>query len=159
MILPYPSRWRVTAWGALLALGAGGAFADDDARIRPLNHSAWRQECSACHVAYPPQLLPAASWRAIMNGLDQHFGADASLDPQQRADILRFLETNAGRGSMGGRPLLRITETRWFIHEHSEELPANIWSRPHVKSPTNCIACHTAADRGDYGERTLRLPQ
>lgn len=74
---------------------------------------------------------------------------------------MRFLETNAGpgRGSTGGKPLLRITETRWFIYEHSEELPANIWSRPSVKSPANCIACHTAADRGDYSEQTLRLPR
>ena len=161
MVLLYPSRWWVAALGAMLALAAGGAFADDDVRIRPPNHAAWRQECGTCHVAYPPQLLPAVSWRAIMNGLDRHFGTDASFDPQQRADILRFLETNAGRGrgSTGGKPRLRITETRWFIHEHSEELPANIWRRPSVKSPANCIACHTAADRGDYSERTLRLPK
>lgn len=161
MILPGPSRRRVAAWGTILALAAHGAFADDDPRIRALNHAAWRQECGACHVAYPPQLLPAASWRAIMNGLDRHFGADAALDPQQRADILRFLETNAGqgRGSTGGKPTLRITETGWFIHEHAEEPPAHMWSHPSVKSPANCIACHTAADRGDYGERTLRVPK
>ena len=162
MISPYRIHWLVAASGAILTLAASGAFADeDDAHIRPLNHAAWQQECSACHVAYPPQLLPVRSWRAIMDSLDQHFGTDASLDPQQRADILRFLEANAGQGSAskGGKPLLRITETRWFIHEHSEELPADIWSRPSVKSPANCIACHTAAGRGDYGERTLRLPK
>ena len=163
MNLLYRIHWRATAVGAILALTAGGAFAedDDDRRIRPLNHAAWQQECGACHVAYPPQLLPARSWRAIMEGLDQHFGTDASLGPQQRADILRFLEANAGpgRAARDGKPLLRVTETRWFIHEHSEELPANIWNRPSVKSPANCIACHMAADRGDYSERTLRLPR
>lgn len=157
--------WRIAVAGCLLLLAAP-IWADDDEederRIRPLNHAAWRQECSACHMAYPPQLLPASSWRAIMQGLDQHFGTDASLDPQQQADILRFLETNAGgpgRPSTDGKPLLRITETRWFVHEHSEELPATIWNRPSVKSPANCMACHTAADRGDYGERTLRVPK
>lgn len=163
MNLLYRIHWRATAAGAILVLTTGGAFAedDDDRRIRPLNHAAWRQECGACHVAYPPQLLPARSWRAIMAGLDQHFGTDASLDPQQHADILRFLEANAGpgRAAKDGKPLLRITETRWFIHEHSEELPANIWNRPSVKSPANCVACHTAADRGDYSEQTLRMPR
>lgn len=153
-------RWVVVVAGlsAILVLTANGVYADPS--IRPLNHPAWRQECSACHVAYPPQMLSSPSWRAIMNGLDRHFGADASLDAQARADILRFLERNAGPGEMpvGGKPPLRITETRWFIHEHGEDLPASIWKQPEVKSPANCIACHTAADRGDYSERTLRLP-
>lgn len=155
------SRRLIAAFAMVSALVVGVAWADDDQRIRPLNHAAWRQECGACHIAYPPQLLPAVSWRAIMNGLDRHFGVDAALDPQQRADILRFLEANAGRGggSLDGKPPLRITETRWFVHEHSEELPAGIWRRPEVKSPANCVACHVAADRGDYGGRTLRLPK
>ena len=158
MILPL-SRHHATSLGAILVLVASGVAADE--RIRPLNHPAWQQECGACHVAYPPQLLSAPSWRAIMNGLDQHFGTDARLDPQAHADMLRFLVQNAGRGKtpVRSQPPLRITETRWFIHEHSEELPAWIWKRSDVKSPANCTACHTAADRGDYSERTLRLPK
>ncbi|MFZ1642303.1 MAG: diheme cytochrome c [Candidatus Contendobacter sp.] len=153
-------RVAAAAWlGAILVLVTNGVYADPP--IRPLDHPVWRQECSACHVAYPPQLLSAPSWRAIMNGLDRHFGADARLDSQARADILRFLELNAGRSEtpLGGKPPLRITETRWFIHEHTEELPASVWKRPDVKSPANCVACHFAADRGDYSERTLRLPK
>lgn len=91
-----------------------------------------------------------------MSGLDRHFGAHARLDSQAQADILHFLELNAGRGETraGGKPPLRITETRWFIHEHTEELPAGVWNRPDVKSPANCAACYTAADRGDYSEAT-----
>ena len=26
--------------------------------------AAWKKECGACHLPYPPQLLPARSWRA-----------------------------------------------------------------------------------------------
>jgi hypothetical protein len=29
----------------------------------------WHSECGSCHVAYPPRLLEAASWRTIMQGL------------------------------------------------------------------------------------------
>jgi len=124
-------------------------------------NSAYQQECSACHLAYPPQFLSAASWRAVMGGLGKHFGSDASLDPASQGEILRYLETNAGRRdtSAAGKPQLRISETRWFVHEHSEELPRNIWKNPAVKSAANCAACHTAADKGDYSERTLRLPK
>ena len=131
-----------------------------DTRIRTPKHAAWQQECSACHIAYPPQLLSALSWRAIMHGLDQHFGTDARIDAQAHADILRFLEKNAGFSETAKttKPTLRITETRWFIHEHSEELPADIWTRPEIKSPANCMACHSGAERGDYSEAGLRLP-
>lgn len=147
------------ALAAALALGAGPARAD--AHLPPVEHPAWKQECgSSCHVPYPPQLLSAASWRGVMAGLDQHFGVDASLEPAVREDILRFLEQHASRRdtSAAGKPLLRITETRWFQSEHSEELPASIWKHPEVKSPANCGACHTGAEQGDYSERTLRVP-
>lgn len=126
-----------------------------------VNNPAYQAECSACHVAYPPQLLSAASWRAVMGGLDKHFGSDASLDSAAHAEILRYLEAGAGRRdtSVAGKPQLRISETRWFVHEHSEELPRDIWKHPAVKTAANCAACHTAAEKGDYTERTLRLPK
>jgi nitrate/TMAO reductase-like tetraheme cytochrome c subunit len=96
-----------------------------------------------------------------MSGLDQHFGTDASLDAQTSAEILAFLERNAGpqRRSDASQPILRITETAWFKHEHEEELPASIWQHPKVKSPANCGACHTQAENGDYSESTLRVPR
>lgn len=145
--------------GLLTVAAALPAHAD---RIRAaVQNPAYQQECSACHVAYPPQFLTAASWRAVMAGLDKHFGSDASLDPATQGEILRYLETNAGRRdtSANGKPLLRITETRWFVHEHSEELPRDVWKNPGVKTAANCAACHTAAEKGDYSERTLRLPK
>ncbi|MGA7177995.1 MAG: diheme cytochrome c [Thiobacillaceae bacterium] len=125
-----------------------------------INNRALQQECGSCHVIYPPQLLSAASWRAVMNGLDRHFGADASVDSATREEILRYLQANASRkdASSAGKPSLRITDTRWFIQEHSEELPHAIWSSPAVKSPSNCSVCHAAAGRGDYSERTLHVP-
>lgn len=150
---------HLLAIGLLAAMAVPFALAGET-RLAVRN-PAYQQECSACHVAYPPQLLSAASWRAVMGGLDKHFGSDASLDPASQTEILRYLEANAGRRdtSAGGKPQLRISETRWFVHEHSEELPRDIWKNPAVKSPANCMACHTAADKGDYSERTLRLPK
>jgi len=40
----------------------------------------YQQECAACHLAYPPGLLPAASWQRPMGNLPKHFGTEASLD-------------------------------------------------------------------------------
>jgi nitrate/TMAO reductase-like tetraheme cytochrome c subunit len=145
---------------ALLATAAASP-AHADGQRTAVRNPAYQQECSACHVAYPPQFLSAASWRAVMDGLDKHFGSDASLEPAAHAEILRYLEAYAGRRdtAAAGKPQLRITETRWFVHEHSEELPANVWKNPAVKSAANCMACHTVADKGDFSERSLRLPK
>jgi Dihaem cytochrome c len=134
---------------------------DDDDRPVPVVHNAlWQKECSDCHVAYPPRMLPAASWRAIMAGLDKHFGNDASLDEKSTREIAVFLEKHAGRDrhASSGKPVLRITETRWFRHEH-DEVSARTWKNPKVKSPANCAACHIHANSGRYSEHDIRIPR
>ena len=44
----------------------------------------WKAECGSCHIAYPPALLPAASWRAVMSGLDLERAID-DADARSRA--------------------------------------------------------------------------
>jgi len=51
------------------------------------------QQCSACHMAYPPRMLPARSWQALMSDLSHHFGEDASISDQDRATITGYLTT------------------------------------------------------------------
>jgi hypothetical protein len=126
----------------------------------PVANAAWQLECGSCHVAFAPRLLPASSWRAIINGLDRHFGVDASVDRGTVASIGAFLEANAGRdgGKRGDASSLRITEARWFRHEHAG-IAAVTWARPDVGSAANCGACHRDAGRGDFGERGVRVPR
>ena len=136
---------------------AGSAMADSHSYTA--SNPKWKSECGSCHVAYPPQLLPASSWRAVMSGLDKHFGSDASLDQQTFAEVGAFLEKNAGRErAASGKPVLRITETNWFVREH-DEVSRAVWTSPKVKSPSNCTACHRGADSGDFGEHSVRIPR
>ena len=120
----------------------------------------WKAECGSCHVAYPANLLPSASWKVMMGGLDKHFGTDASLDAASTTEILAFLESNASRRKPepAQKPQLRMTETRWFINKH-DEVSAQTWKNPKVKSASNCAACHTQAENGDYSERNIRIPK
>ena len=120
----------------------------------------WKEDCGACHVAYPPQMLPAESWREMMSGLGKHFGSDASLDAETAKEIMAFLVENADtrKHDASGKPLLRITETRSFKSEH-REVAARTWKLPKVKSPANCGACHTTAESGDYSERNIKIPK
>lgn len=123
-------------------------------------NAAWKAECSACHLAYPPGLLPASSWQAMMGNLDKHFGTDASLDEATVKEILPFLTTNAAPEPRKPRaePILRITETAWFKHEH-DEISALTWKNPKIKSAANCAACHTQAEQGNFDEDTVRIPR
>ncbi len=146
-----------TAW-LLATLVLFGRTAWASSEVIAVTHPKWKAECGSCHTAYPPQLLPAAAWARIMSGLDQHFGADASLDAGSVAEIGAFLAQHAGSGErVRGARTLRITESTWFRREH-REVPAMVWKLPAVKTPANCAACHTTADQGDFRERNLRVP-
>ena len=53
-------------------------------KLPQATNAAWKAECGSCHAAYPPGLLPAPSWRAVMAGLDRHFGTDATIIPRSQ---------------------------------------------------------------------------
>ncbi len=136
------------------------AWADEDAaRGVPLQPK-YQQECGACHAAYPPNMLPAVSWRRIMINLNQHFGTDATVDAAAAKEISTWLNANAevGKRAREAPPEDRITLAPWFKREH-DEVPAATWKLPVVKSAANCAACHTKADQGDYSERNIRIPR
>jgi len=119
----------------------------------------YAKECGSCHVAFPPHMLPAASWKKMMAGLDRHFGQNAELDPDVRATIEGWLVERAGTGRRmeSGEPL-RITELGWFRRKH-REVPAGAATRPEVKSMANCTACHPGAERWDFDEDRVKIPR
>lgn len=156
------SKWmRVSL--ALLTLGLGlgvaeVAQADSDRKLRvPLNPS-YVTECAACHVAYPPGLLPAQSWQRLMGGLDKHFGNDATVDAAAAKEIGAWLVQNAGRSDQAAPPQDRITLSRWFQKEH-DEIDAATWKRPSIKSAANCSACHGNTEQGRYSEHDVKIPK
>lgn len=151
----------------LAALGAWSspASADRDSakgvRAPAVDVALWREECGACHVAYPARLLPAADWQRLMGGLDEHFGTDASLDPASARRIESLLVGGAGGASRAsGRPASaapRITTTLWFVREH-DEVPSRAWRDPKVGSAARCESCHVDAAAGRFDEERIRWP-
>jgi hypothetical protein len=135
------------------------AMADNNGRavlLLPL----YKQECATCHVAYPPTLMPAASWTRIMANLPKHFGSDASLDPATTKELSVWINSHAGTYKRVSEepPHDRITRTAWFDRKH-REVPTGTWKLVAVKSAANCGACHTQADNGDFNERNIRTPR
>lgn len=130
----------------------------------------YKEECGSCHMLYPTGLLPARSWTAMMGGLKDHFGENASLDPAVKEKLTAFLTENAADRSEQRRSRkiaqsippkespIRITETRYFQHKH-DEVSAAVWKRKAIGSPANCVACHGRAEQGIFSEDEIRIPK
>lgn len=133
-----------------------------DEKYSPVNNQMVKDECGSCHMAFQPQMLPKKSWKKIMETLDEHFGEDVSLDEKSSQKIKRYMMKNAAdagwfsgrfmRGIDGDYAPIRITETPYWIREHNHEVPSYAWSDPKVKSKSNCLACHQAANKGNYDD-------
>lgn len=142
----------IAALAALAALFTGtlAPRADELEAVPPVTHQATLEECGECHMAYQPVLLPRESWAAIMDDLSDHFGEDASLPPGLTAEIRAYLVgASAPARRQAERPILKITQQRWWLHEH-DDIRASAWQDPKVGAGGNCPACHKGAERGVY---------
>jgi hypothetical protein len=105
-------------------------------------------------------LLPKKSWQRVLNGLEKHYGSDASLDEAAQKQIGTWLQTYGGQGKRVREepPQDRITRSAWFERKHGE-VSAATFKRAAIKSPANCMACHRDAAQGDFEEDRVRIPK
>jgi cytochrome b len=128
----------------------------------------YAKECAACHSPHHPSLAPAATWRKIIDGLSDHFGDNASLDPKQTDRLGSYLTANsaehwdtkaANRMRVpDARGSLRITETGGWKSIHRRVAPAAFASKA-VNGKLNCTACHSDAASGRFAPRSISLPR
>lgn len=138
--------------------------------VAALHNKRYLAECSSCHMAYPPGLLPARSWKKIMSGLSDHFGDNAELDAQTTAELTRYLVDNSAdksnyrrsrqitRSLASDAAPLRITEVPYIRNKHDEIPTRLIRGNPKVGSLSNCNACHKNAEQGSFRERDINIP-
>jgi hypothetical protein len=129
--------------------------------LPPVTNQAARSECTACHMIFPPQMLPARSWVKLMATLDNHFKENATLDDKTRSDILAYLKANAAdsphyrritallQGVPANATPLRITDIPWWRRIHGSP-DAYYFQDPRVTSAANCGACHRNAPNGQF---------
>ena len=146
----------------LLMIGAVGQIVGLSARpalgvpTGPLDPT-YAQECGSCHMAYPPSLAPSRRWIAIMDGLSDHFGEDASLEPARVSRIRAYLTTNAAEKwdtraaheLQGSNPQerLRLTATPFWIRMH-RSIPESVFKSRAVGANGACGKCHSDASTG-----------
>jgi hypothetical protein len=112
-----------------------------------LGQQLYLENCSTCHIAIPPAVLPTQTWKNLL--LDsQHYGTQLKplVDPP-RILVWKYLSTFS-------RPLqtdedipYRVTSSRYFKALH-----------PRVKIPSSlqiggCVSCHPSA--ADFNFRRL----
>jgi hypothetical protein len=146
---------------------------DDDSKgpgVAPVNNSLYAEECSACHFAYQPGLMPARSWQQLMVNLEDHFGDNAELETEDQKALTDYLVKNAAefsnhkrsvkimRSLSGDQTLIRITEIPYIVHKHDELSSKMVAGNPQVKSLSYCEKCHTRADTGSYSEDDINIP-
>jgi len=141
-----------------------------NAGAAPVMNETYRGECASCHTAYPPGLLPARSWDKLMAGLNDHFGDNAELLPEDHKVVRQYLLENAAdtanyrtsakflRDIGPDEAPLRITETRYFVAKHDEVPNRLVEKNPDVGSFSNCSACHKSAEKGNFNEHDVRIP-
>jgi cytochrome b len=128
---------------------------------------AYQAECGACHWSYHPSLLPRPSWALIMNGLDDHFGEDATLGAEKAKEIAAYLERFAAEAwdtEAGNRLAIisadaptRITKSPYFVRKHSG-LDPSTFAAAGIRSQGNCIACHRDAETGRFDDQAIAIP-
>ncbi len=148
--------------------GQKGDHLTEKVDFTPPSNPIYKNSCGGCHFPYPPGLLPAPSWKSIMDRLENHFGEPLSIDSRSREEILNYLlENGADRGkskksikimnSLNGQIPLRITEVPIMQKKHREITP-EILSRKAIGSLSNCIACHKTAGQGIFHEAFVKIP-
>jgi hypothetical protein len=159
-ILGASRQWWTIAAAAIGFMCSTNVARADRIRMPATLSNAYRQECASCHIAYPPGLLPAESWRRIISSLDKHYGTEASLDEKTAREIEQWLSANAATSKRVRETPAenRITRSAWFTREH-REIPTHVWQRASVRSPANCNACHAEAEKGRFSEHEVRVPR
>jgi len=172
--VPHPARplaamAALAVAAAVLGAGIAALAALAPPGVPPLApNPLYQKECGACHYDFHPSLLPAASWAAMMNGLDDHFGENADLPGTKRAAIADWLVANAAerwdteaannlRAVAPGDPL-RVTATRFWKRRH-RDIPAAAFAAKPVGSKVNCVACHRDARTGRFDDQSIDIPK
>ncbi|HEY1863895.1 MAG TPA: cytochrome b/b6 domain-containing protein [Roseiarcus sp.] len=128
----------------------------------------YAQECGSCHMAYPPSLAPSSAWIAIMDGLSEHFGEDASLEPALVSRIRAYLtanaaekwDTRAAHELQRSKPQdpLRLTATPFWIRMH-RGIPESVFKSRAVGARGACEKCHSDASTGRFDPQDIHIPE
>jgi cytochrome b len=170
---PRPARQRAAAIAtacasaAIISIGALASTVPASGLIAMPRQTAFQEECGECHEVYHPSLLPRASWSAMMAGLGNHFGEDASLSPDTTRGIAAYLDKYASEAwdteaanrlrVVDSTAPTRITATPFWKRSHGKIEKAVFETKP-LRGRGNCEGCHRDAESGRFDDQMIAIP-
>jgi Dihaem cytochrome c len=173
----------VTCLLGVLLLNSGYATASENVvewllnfnrmkEVKPVSNKAYQTECSDCHFAYQPGLLPAKSWEKLLtaDALRKHFGINAEIEAGTLKEIHDYAIDNAAdksyykrsrkiaNATANGDAPLRIIELRYIERKHKHIPEKMVKGNAGVKSLSFCDKCHTEAAQGVFDNDTVSIP-
>lgn len=116
-----------------------------------LGQKLYLENCSSCHIAIPPSVLPTQTWKNLLQD-EQHYGARLKplVDPP-RILVWRYLSTFSRLHKQEETTPYRVNKSRFFkaLHPQVElQRPIQLGS---------CVSCHSGAS--EYNFRTVNSEQ
>lgn len=139
--------------------------------FQPVSSPAYQEECSSCHFAYPPGLLPEASWKKLFApaALTDHFGENIEMKESLRTELLDYARSQSAErsdakrarkvlASLAGAAPIKISEIPYIRRKHLEIPSEQLQGNPKVGSIAQCDACHTEAAQGSFDDDSVVIP-
>jgi cytochrome b len=133
-------------------------------------HPVLALECGDCHIVFPAYLLPAQSWRLIMDHTDEHFGDELDLDEEDAKTIREYLVAHSADHS-SREAAFKILESLKWRYEHVDSIVHTpYWKKTHKRIPSSvfknkaidtkfsCDACHPDIVKGMIADDAIRIP-
>src|SRR6476659_1329177 len=135
----------------------------------PIANAGYQKECGSCHMAYPPEFLPARSWNRVLGSLQDHFGDSAQLDAATQQRIHDYLVAHAADNAQNDHSFaivhslrasetpLRITGTPYIAGLHAAVLDPAWGGNPRPKTLAECGVCHLQVQAGNFTMRKFTV--
>lgn len=136
-------------WGLALVTNAqtapdGIGTVDPVPQRYQLGQQLYLENCSSCHIAISPAVLPTQTWKQIL--LDsQHYGVQLKplVDPP-RVLVWNYLQNFSRSLAKGEETPYHVADSRYFKALH-----------PNVKLPrpvkiSSCVSCHPGANNYNF---------
>jgi hypothetical protein len=112
-----------------------------------LGQELYLENCSSCHIALPPAVLPTQTWKNLLED-SQHYGVQLQplVDPP-RILVWKYLQTFSRSQRKDEETPYRVNNSRYFKALHPK---VNL---PRPMQISSCVSCHPSAS--DYNFRRL----
>ena len=106
------------------------------------------ENCATCHIGVPPSVLPAHTWRDLLQDA-QHYGVEIKplIDPPRRL-VWNYLQTFSRQVAVDEKVPYRVSESQYFKVLHPKV------ALPRKLNLSSCATCHPGVSQFNFRSLT-----